>query len=111
MQSSTDLTVKDGETSYQEEQEPTESPLPPDITIGGQVPIEEERVDGEQESVVESLPQQQTDFPDVEQAPVSRGLLTTSGAYSLLAMIQQVGDWRNLSEKIVQWEGVALPAE
>src|SRR6266568_9279599 len=35
----------------------------------------------------------------------------TSGAYSLLAMIQQIGDWRNLSEKIVQWEGVALPAE
>jgi len=38
-------------------------------------------------------------------------LLTTSGAYSLLAMIQQIGDGRNLSEKIVQWEGVALPAE
>ena len=36
---------------------------------------------------------------------------TTSGAYSLLAMIQQIGEWRNLSEKIVQWEGVALPAE
>jgi hypothetical protein len=32
-------------------------------------------------------------------------LLTTSGAYSLLAMIQQIGDWRDLSEKIVQWKG------
>jgi hypothetical protein len=32
-------------------------------------------------------------------------LLTTSGAYSLLAMIQQIGDWRDLSEKIVQRKG------
>jgi hypothetical protein len=37
--------------------------------------------------------------------------LSTSGAYRSLAMIQQIGDGRNLSEKIVQWEGVALPAE
>ena len=32
-------------------------------------------------------------------------LLTTLGAYSLLAMIQQIGAWRDLSEKIVQWKG------
>ena len=67
-----DLEVKDGGTTYQEDQEPAVSPSSSCVTFGAPVPIEEEG--NEQGSIVETSSQQQKDFPDVEQPPVSIGV-------------------------------------
>lgn len=71
IQISIDLAVKDGGTTYLQDQEPTVSPSPSSLSIMPPLPTEEEQEGSEQESVVETSSQQETDFPDIEQPPVS----------------------------------------
>ena len=64
-----DLEVKDGGTTYQEDQEPAVNPPPTSVIVGTPVTIEEEG--NEQGGRVEASSQQQKDFPHVELPPVS----------------------------------------
>jgi type I restriction enzyme R subunit len=70
-QAAVDRAVKDGETTYSQDQESTESSSPTSVTIVAPVPTEEEHEDREPGSEVESPSQQERDFPDVEQEPLS----------------------------------------
>jgi type I restriction enzyme, R subunit len=67
-----EVAVKDGEAAYTEDQESAEYPSPSSIANVAPVPTEEEQEDSEQGGVVEISSQQQTDFPDIEQPPVSK---------------------------------------
>jgi hypothetical protein len=72
VQISIDLAVKDGGSTYPEDQVSTESSSPFSVTNVPSFKTEEEQEGSEQGSVVETSSQQKTDFPDIEQPPVSR---------------------------------------
>ncbi|HXX79426.1 MAG TPA: DEAD/DEAH box helicase family protein, partial [Ktedonobacteraceae bacterium] len=71
-QNSIELEVKDGGAFYQEDQESAESFSRVSSTGTPILPIEEEQEMNKQGSNVEASPQQQSDFPDLEQLHVSK---------------------------------------